>query len=120
MPVPKFVFISHPVTGDVEGNLKKIDAICKELHTTEVFPIFPSFGMRRYLTPDPNDRAIAKATIKAHLSVGYISEMYVYGQELTDHRKWEIEVAKENHIRVIGMTQEMQLALAELFFDGAL
>jgi hypothetical protein len=52
----KMVFISHPCAGNIEGNRKKVDTICKEIMKKHdnVLPISP-LHMFSYIEND-NDR----------------------------------------------------------------
>ena len=45
----KTVFVGHPIAGDVAGNVGKVVAICKEIHTKDIIPVAPYLGLLQYL-----------------------------------------------------------------------
>ncbi len=105
------VFISHPVSGNVEENLAAIARICREIHSKDVLPIFPSFTTRRYLTAHPADRELAEAQIYTYLSSGLVNEIWFYGDELTAGMERELKIALLFNVRIVGMSQRMQEVL---------
>lgn len=111
--MPKTVFIAHPMSGDVEGNTEKVVAICRSIHSEEVIPVFPSFTTRRYLTPDPKDRKLAEVHILEYFRRGFIDELWLYGDRITDGMWREIKTAGENGVLVIAMTEETKSALSK-------
>lgn len=106
------VFVSHPVSGNVEENLVIITKICREIHSQNVLPIFPSFTTRRYLTPEPVDRELAAIQIYTYLSSGLANEIWFYGDKLTEGMERELKIALLFGLRVFGMSTEMQQALS--------
>ncbi len=109
------VFIAHKMTGDIEGNMAKVVEICKQIHSTELICIFPSALTRRYpLSQDPKDRAIAQATIEEYFTSGFVQELWLYGDVLTDGMKREVQLALENDIRVVAKTTETKIALGDI------
>jgi hypothetical protein len=116
--MPKTVLIAHPMTGDIEGNTKKVEAICREIHSAEIIPIFPSFTTRRYLTPDPKDRELAKAHIKEYFKRGMVDEVWLYGDNLTQGMLREIKTANEHSVPVTAKTPQTKEFLAILRLEG--
>lgn len=106
--MPKTVMIVHPMTGDIEGNLKKVDAICRAIHGSEIIPVFPSYTTRRYLTPDPKDRELAKTHIEEYLKRGFVDEVWVYGNRVTEGMMRVILTAMEYNIPVVSKSRETQ------------
>lgn len=106
--MPKTVMIVHPMTGYIEGNLKKVDVICREIHSSEIIPVFPSYTTRRYLTSDPKDRELAKAHIEEYLKRGFIDEVWVYGDRVTEGMLKVMLTAMTFNIPVISKTRETQ------------
>ncbi|MDB5188064.1 MAG: hypothetical protein JWO50_584 [Candidatus Kaiserbacteria bacterium] len=107
----KFVFIAHPMSGDIEGNMQKVVAICRSIHSEEIIPVFPSALTRRYLTPDPRDRALAQTMIEEYFRRRIIDEVWLYGTDLTDGMKREVRFAVTYNIPVVAQTPQMQLSL---------
>jgi hypothetical protein len=106
------VFISHPVSGNVEENLAAITKICRELHSRNVLPIFPSFTTRRYLTPDPKDRELAAIQIYTYLSSGFVNEIWFCGDKLTEGMERELKIALLFNLKIVGMSPQMEKALS--------
>lgn len=118
--MPKTVFIAHPMTGDIEGNSTKVTAICREIHSPEIIPIFPSFTTRRYLTPDPKDRELATAHIQEYFNRKMIDEVWLYGDKITDGMWREIRTAFDRKIPVVPKTRETQVALSNALSEQAI
>lgn len=45
----KVVYVSHEISGDVDGNVRKVLEICRRLHTKDVIPIAPYLVALQYL-----------------------------------------------------------------------
>ena len=61
MAKQKIVFIAHPISGNVDKNIKKVLSICKKNHSINIIPVFPSFIWRQYLGNSKKDKKIAFA-----------------------------------------------------------
>lgn len=114
------VFISHPVSGNVEENLAAVARICRKIHSKDVLPIFPSFTTRRYLTPDLTDRELAAAQIYTYLSSGLVNEIWFYGDVLTEGMERELRIALLFNVRIVGMSQRMQEVLSSKMAEPVL
>jgi hypothetical protein len=75
----KLVFIAHPMSGDIEGNTKKVLAICRKIHSEEIIPVFPSFTWRLYLTGDDEDKKLAAQVNETYFASGAVDELWLYG-----------------------------------------
>lgn len=125
------VFIAHPISGDIEANLKKVLAICKEIHSNEVFPVFPSFLWRQYLNENDKDLDSKIGSVhKSYFESGFIKELWIYGDRLTKGMKKQINLAIIYKIKIIVKSQELQQPVEDfikneavkiecLFFDHA-
>jgi hypothetical protein len=73
--MPKRVFIAHPVSGDIRGNLKRVLAILKEVHTKDTIPYFPSIVALQYLD-DNNaaERELGMLANEEYFTRGFIDE----------------------------------------------
>ena len=111
--MPMMVFICHPMTGDIEGNTKKVVEICRSIHSKDIIPVFPSFTTRRYLTPDPADRELARIMIEEYFRRRVIDEVWIFGDRLTAGIKREIRLAIKYGIPVVAKTRETEIALSE-------
>jgi hypothetical protein len=96
----------------VEENLAAITKICREIHSQDVLPIFPSFTTRRYLTPDPIDRELAATQIYTYLSSGLVNEIWFYGDKMTEGMERELKIALLFNLRIVGMSPQMQEVLS--------
>ena len=101
----KTVFIGHPVSGDIEGNVKKILAICDEVHTQDVVPVAPYLVSLQYLDDGViEDRELG---IEANLECfrrHFVDELWLYGDRISDGMKREIVEARQCGIPVIAKT----------------
>lgn len=103
----KVVFIGHPVSGDVEGNIKKILDVCKQAHKRNIIPCVPYLVSLQYLNDDiVEDRELG---IEANLECfhrGYIDELWLFGDRISKGMRQEIELAKELGIPIVSKTEE--------------
>ncbi len=109
--MPKFVFISHEMSGDVEGNMEKVAAICQKIQSTEIIPMFPSALTRRY--KEPRDVSAIKFGIAEYFRSKKADELWLYGDKITEGMKKEIKLARENNIPVSARTSETEKQLIE-------
>lgn len=116
--MPKMIFVAHPMSGDVEGNTKKVIDICRSLHSEEFIPVFPSLLWREYLKGDGKKKLIRAVTLE-YFKRGFIDELWLYGPTLTDGMKYEIQLAIKYNIPVIAKTIGTQHELGEYFVELA-
>lgn len=107
----KMVFVAHPMSGDIEGNTQKVIEICLRIHSSRVIPVFPSLVWRRYLGNSKRDKRLERSVNKEYFRRGFIDELWLYGDRITDGMKREIELAFRLGILVIPRTRETGLAL---------
>ncbi|MFA5727403.1 MAG: hypothetical protein WC886_07180, partial [Saccharofermentanaceae bacterium] len=78
----KIVYIAHPISGDIEGNLQKIVKIGREINLSEpdVVPFAPYFFdcycMNDYI---PEERARGIKNDEALFRAKFIDEVWLYG-----------------------------------------
>ncbi|MFC1613387.1 DUF4406 domain-containing protein [Patescibacteria group bacterium] len=103
----KTVFISHPISGDVAENVKKVLDICRNVHNENIIPVAPYLVSLQYLDDNVNeDRELG---IDANLECfrrGYIDELWLFGDHISKGMKQEIKIAIELKIPVISKTEE--------------
>jgi hypothetical protein len=102
----KTVFIAHPVAGDIQGNIEKILAICKQVHNKDIVPVAPYLVSLQYL----NDNATEdrEPGIDANLETfhrKYIDELWLYGDRISKGMEQEVKLAFELDIPVIPQTE---------------
>jgi hypothetical protein len=112
----KMVFVAHPMSGDIEGNRKKVIAICRRIHSDEIIPVFPSFTWRLYLGDEPKDKQLAREVNEEYFRRGAVDEIWFYGDRLTNGMEDEALFARKYGITVIGKTPETIAALTTLGF----
>lgn len=105
----KIVYIAHPISGDIKGNLEKIRLICREINLTrpDVVPFAPYWFDCHALddtVPAERDRGIKND--HEFLTRGFIDEMWLYGDRISFGMSCEVKLAREQNIPVIGQTIE--------------
>lgn len=109
----RIVWIGHPVSGNIEANLAKITAICEHVQREEgVQPLFPSFTSRRYATPLTTEES--ERQVRAFLGSLAVSELWLYGNGITDGMQREVRIARQLGVRVVPKTTETEEALRGL------
>lgn len=100
----KLVFISSPLRGDIEGNIKKANEYCKAAVDEGVIPLAPHAIFTQYL----DDRV--KEQRERGMSLGfelleYCTELWVCGPVISVGMQEEIRLAQEKGIKVIYKTE---------------
>lgn len=103
----KIVYIAHPISGNVKENLKKIVEIGRKINLNEpdTIPFAHYYFDCHCLNDDipaERDRGI-KNDIEL-LKRGFIDEMRLYGNRISEGMKHEIELAHKLGIPVIDKT----------------
>ena len=111
----KTVFIGHPISGDIQGNIKRVLDICEEIHSDEIIPVAPYLTSLQYLDDSVlEDREMG---IEANLECfhrRYIDELWLFGDKISSGVKQEIELARELGIPVIAKTPGAKRDLSTL------
>lgn len=110
----KIVYIAHPISGDVKGNLKKIVKIVRSINLSmpDIVPLAPYYV--DLLALDDNtkkERARGIQNDIAILKSGAIKEVWLYGNRISIGMGEEIKLARKLGIEVIGMTMETRKEL---------
>jgi hypothetical protein len=103
------VYIAHPISGDVNGNLDKIKKIARKINLKEpnVVPIAPYFLDCCALQDDvPKERAKGIANNTYLFERGFIDELRLYGNRITNGMMNEIELAHTLDIPVFPMSKQ--------------
>lgn len=100
----RITYIAHPISGDIEGNVKKILDIVREinLNEPEVIPFVPYLADVLSLDdsmPDQRKRGINNNSV--YLNSGIISELRVYGEKISKGVAEEIALARQFKIPVV-------------------
>jgi len=100
----KIVYIAHPISGDIQGNLKKILDIIREINLTkpDIVP-FAHYWVDCHALDDTilseRERGIKNDT--ALFNAGFIDELWLYGDKISKGMRAEIELAKSLNIPVL-------------------
>ncbi len=79
----KIMYVIHEVGGDVPGNIKKIQEVCRKYHTQEVIPFAPYLLALQYLDDsNPEERALGITANTEFILRGIIDEMGVFGTKI--------------------------------------
>lgn len=106
----KIVYICHPVSGDVMGNIEKIMKIIRDINLSrsDVVPFAPYLGDLLSLDdnkPEERDRGILNDI--AILKSGIVSELWIYGPKISGGMRAEIDLAMDLEIPVVVMDPSM-------------
>ena len=106
----RIAYIAHPIGGDVAGNLKKIDAIVRNINLTEpdVVPFVPYYsdvaGAMDDSMPTEGERGIRNNNeffIRRNIDV-----VRLYGDRISPGMITEIKLAKHYCIPIVPMTEQ--------------
>ena len=112
----KTAYIAHPIGGDVAGNVKKVLAICLEVHRSGVIPIVPYLGALQYLDDTiPDDRRLGMEANLECLRRGMADEVWLYGDKISTGMEIELRSARIRGIPVLAKTEATALALGQMF-----
>lgn len=103
----KTVFIGHPIGGDVAGNVKKVLAICHEVHTKEgLIPVVPYLASLQYLDDAVlADRELGMEANHECFRRGYVDELRLYGDKISSGMRGEVAVATQVGVPIRAMTE---------------
>ena len=98
------VYVCAPLGGNVESNLKKVRTYTEYALRCGTAPVVPHFYAECLDDNDPKDREIGLA---AGLSLlWFCDELWIFGEEITEGMKSEIQLCKSLHIRTRNVREE--------------
>ncbi|MBT12081.1 MAG: DUF4406 domain-containing protein [Oceanospirillaceae bacterium] len=107
----KIAYIAHPISGDVKGNLEKIAKIAREINLNEpdVVP-FANYFLDCHALDDskPEERKRGIKNNTHILRSGFVDELRLYGDRISDGMMAEIIIAYLEGIKVIPMTDKIK------------
>ncbi len=106
MAKSKFVFVAHPISGDVEGNIQKVLKICRRIHSLNVIPLFPRYLNKSYLSESERDVELVRETVRQHFERRVVDELWLYGDRISQGMWDEIVLARQNNVPVIAKSPE--------------
>ena len=102
----KTVFIAHPISGDVRGNVKKVLEICEMIHTKDIIPVAPYLVSLQYLDDAVvEDRELGMEANHECFRRHYIDELWLFGDFISTGMWKEINLARELGIPIIPKTE---------------
>ena len=105
----KIAYIAHPISGDIAKNLKKIEAIGREINLNEpdVVPFAPYYFDCNTLNDDiESERERGIKNDIALFKKGFIDELRLYGDRISKGMLHEIKLCQELSIKIVPMTDE--------------
>jgi hypothetical protein len=110
----RVVYIAHPISGDIEGNIQRVLAICKEIHlkSKNIIPMAPYVTVLQYLDDTkPRQRKLGFAANRILFERGGFDELWLCGEKISSGMKEEVEWCVELNIPVIcysaNLTEEL-------------
>ena len=110
----KVVYIAHPISGDIKGNLKRIELIGRQINIEEpnIIPFahyfFDCYSLNDNI-PEERERGIKNDV--ALMKKGFIDEIRLYGDRISTGMKHEIELARKLSIPIRPMTSKLRTDL---------
>lgn len=110
----KIVYIAHPISGDITGNLEKVKQIGRKINLEE--PAVVPFAHYYFDCHSLDDNVPAERVrgIKNDIELmkrGFIDEVRLYGDKISRGMRAEVELAKELGIPVVAMTEQTKREL---------
>src|ERR1017187_2523970 len=113
----KVVYIAHPISGDIKGNLEKIRLIVREINLTEpdIVPFAP-YWLDCFALDDniPAERERGIKNDHELFNRKFIDELRLYGTRISNGMRAEILLAWELGIKVVPMTDQTIDAYTEM------
>lgn len=102
------VYICSPYAGDIEGNTERAKSYCRfAVMERNVIAFAPHLFLPLYLSEDdPEERELALSMDLAFLS--RCDELWVFGDNITNGMRREIDKAKKLHMKIRYFTEDME------------
>ncbi len=111
----KTVFIAHPISGDIKGNIQKVLEICRNIHRDGIIPVAPYLVSLQYLNDEVvEDRQLG---VEANLECfhrRYIDELWLFGDRISSGMEEEVKLAQALKIPIIAQTEGTKKDLVNL------
>jgi hypothetical protein len=102
----KLVYIAHPISGDVKGNIDKVLAICRDIHLksgSKIIPYAPYIAALLYL--DDNNKEERELGFEANRRLfekGGFDELWLCGDRVSKGMREEVEWCIRLNIPVVS------------------
>ncbi len=111
----KLIYIAHQIAGDINGNVKAVSQICKEIHTDNVIPIAPYLVAVQYLNDHvEEERALGISTNKEHFRRKVMDEVWLCGPRISKGMEEEIKLGLKYEIPIKCYNPELQSKLKNI------
>ena len=88
------------------GNMAKVLAICEQVHKEGHIPVAPYLVSLQYLNDEVvEDRELGVEANLVCFHRGFVDELWLYGDKISEGMKREIALAKELKIPVVAKTE---------------
>lgn len=108
----KIVYIAHPISGDVKGNIQKILDIVRDIniHMPDVLPFAHYVVDCQTLNDDiPEERERGIKNDITLIRAGFINELWLFGNRVSSGMRDEIVLFSELGIPVISKSEYINL-----------
>jgi hypothetical protein len=103
----EIVYIAHPISGDIKGNLEKIKQIIRDINLTEANVVpFAHYWVDCHALDDdnPQERERGIKNDIALMKADFITQLWLYGPRISKGMLAEVKLAEELGIPVYPMT----------------
>jgi len=112
---PRVVYIAHPVSGNVDENIKNIFNICSMIHSPHLIPFAPYLVGLQYL----NDQLIEQRELGMQVNAitfrkRVMDETGLFGPKISSGMTGEIELSIEETIPLRCYNPKLEIPLFEL------
>jgi len=115
------VYIAHPVSGDISGNIDRVKDICEEIHknSPNIIPLAPYIVPLLYLDDNiPEERRLGIEANKAMFRRGGFDELWLYGDKVSGGMREEVELCVELGVPVLCGSSELTGELMHFKLTG--
>lgn len=111
----KTIFVGHPISGDIRGNVEKVLKICEEVHTKDIIPVAPYLVSLQYLNDEViEDRQLGMEANNECFHRRYIDELWLYGDTISSGMRAEVALAKKMGIPIVPKTEGTRRDLEQI------
>jgi len=109
-------FIAHPIAGDVEGNIKKVIDICRDIHINQrgVIPFAPYLMFFNYLDDNISSQRKLGMEGDKELMSRAADRIRVYGPEISSGMKGEVLYMRSLERPILLFNPELEEHLSEM------
>ena len=91
--MPKIVYISHPIRGDVNENMQRVWDIIRSVRSPDIRPIAPYLGFASLNPENPRERWLGMLFREMLFRFKAFDELWVYGDHISDGMVEDIALA---------------------------